>query len=97
MNHTVGVRDNTELIESRLMCIKEVKLLDYLEHYMGEISDMFRVYAVAHFENIHPGCEEAMCSTKPRCYLRDAVADTYVSKGYKLYFVINALPYAKKS
>ena len=28
------------------MCIKEVKLLDYLEHYMGEISDMFHVYAV---------------------------------------------------
>ena len=28
------------------MHIREVKLLDYLEHYMGEISDMFRVYAV---------------------------------------------------
>ena len=42
----MGVRDNTELIESRLMRIKEVKLLDYLEHYMGEISDMFHVYAV---------------------------------------------------
>ena len=28
------------------MRIKEVKLLDYLEHYLGEISDMFRVYAV---------------------------------------------------
>ena len=42
----MGVRDNTELIESRLMCIKEVKLLDYLEYYMGEISDMFHVYAV---------------------------------------------------
>ena len=28
------------------MHIKEVKLLDYLEHYMGEISDMFCVYAV---------------------------------------------------
>ena len=46
LNHTVGVRHNTKLIESRLMRIKEVKLLDYLEHYMGEISDMFRVYAV---------------------------------------------------
>ena len=46
LNHTVGVHDNTELIESRLMHIKEVKLLDYLEHYMGEISDMFRVYEV---------------------------------------------------
>ena len=28
------------------MRIKEVKLLDYLEHYMGQISDMFHVYAV---------------------------------------------------
>ena len=28
------------------MHIKEVKLLDYLEHYMGEISDMFCVYTV---------------------------------------------------
>ena len=46
LNHTVGVHDNTELIESQLMRIKEVKLLDYLEHYMGEISDMFRVYVV---------------------------------------------------
>ena len=46
LNHTLGVHDNTELIESRLMCIKEVKLLHYLEHYMGEISDMFRVYVV---------------------------------------------------
>ena len=42
----MGVHDNTKLIESRLMLIKEVKLLDYLEHYMGEISDMFHVYAV---------------------------------------------------
>ena len=64
------------------MRIKEVKLLDYLEHYMGEISDMFRVYVVHISKNIHPSCEEAMCSMKPRCYLRDAVADTYVSKGY---------------
>ena len=78
LNHTVGVCDNTELIESRLMHIKEVKLLDYLEHYMGEISDMFRVYAVHISKTYIP----AMCSTKPRCYLRDAVADTYVSKGY---------------
>ena len=46
MNHTVGVCDNTKLIESRLMRIKEVKLLNYLEHYMGEISDMFCVYVV---------------------------------------------------
>ena len=46
LNHTVGVHDNTELIESRLMHIEEVKLLDYLEHYMGEISDIFHVYAV---------------------------------------------------
>ena len=63
------------------MLIKEVKLLDYLEHYMGEIIDMFCVYAV-HISKTHPSYEEAMCSMKPRCYLRDAVADTYVSKGY---------------
>ena len=31
---------------------------------------------------------------KPRCYLRDAVADTYVSKGYNC-ICNNALPYAK--
>ena len=44
LNHTVGVRNNYR-VNRGLMRI-EVKLLDYLEHYMGEISDMFRVYAV---------------------------------------------------
>ena len=46
MNLTVGVRDNTELIEERLFYNEEHKLLDYLQHYMWEISTMFRVYAV---------------------------------------------------
>ena len=41
----MGVCDNTELIELQLMRIEEVKLLNYLEHYMREISDIFHVYA----------------------------------------------------
>ena len=64
------------------MRIKEVKLLDYLEHYMGEISDMFRVYAVHISKTYIPAVKKPCALRKPRCYLRDAVADTYVSKGY---------------
>ena len=78
----MGVRANTELIESRLMRIKEVKLLDYLEHYMGEISDMFRVYAVHISKTYIPAVKKPCVLRNPDCYLRDAVADTYVSKGY---------------
>ena len=94
MNHTVGVRDNTELIESRLMRIKEVKLLDYLEHYMGEISDMFRVYAVHISKTYIPAVKKPCALRNPdailemqlqiHMYLRDIIV-----------FCNNALPYAK--
>ena len=90
----MGVRDNTELIESRLMRIKEVKLLDYLEHYMGEISDMFRVYAVHISKTYLPAVKKPCALRNPdailemqlqiHMYLRDIIV-----------FCNNALPYAK--
>ena len=96
MNHTVGVRDNTELIESRLMRIKEVKLLDYLEHYMGEISDMFCVYAVHISKTYIPAVKKPCALRNPdailemqlqiHMYLRDIIV-----------FCNNALPVCEKS
>ena len=94
MNHTVGVHDNTELIESRLMRIEEVKLLDYLEYYMGEISDMFRVYAVHVSKTYIPPVKKPSALIHPNAilemqlqihmYLRDIIV-----------FCNHALPYAK--
>ena len=94
LNHTVGVHDNTELIESRLMCIEEVKLLDYLEHYMGEISDMFCVYAVHILKTYIPPIKKPIPLCNPdailemqlqiHMYLRDIIV-----------FCNNALRYAK--
>ena len=90
----MGVCDNTELIESQLMHIKEVKLLDYLEHYMGEISDMFRVYAVHISKTYIPAVKKPCALQNPdailemqlqiHMYLRDIIV-----------FCNHALPYAK--
>ena len=90
----MGVRNNTELIESRLMYIKEVKLLDYLEHYMGEISDMFRVYVVHISKTYIPAVKKPCALRNPdailemqlqiHMYLRDIIV-----------FCNYALPYAK--
>ena len=71
------------------MRIKEVKLLDYLEHYMGEISDMFRVYAVY------------IPAVKKPCALRNPDAILEMQLQIHMYlrdiivFCNNALPYAK--
>ena len=76
------------------MRIKEVKLLDYLEHYTGEISDMFCVYAVHISKTYIPAVKKPCALRNPdailemqlqiHMYLRDIIV-----------FCNNALPYAK--
>ena len=76
------------------MCIKEVKLLDYLEHYMGEISDMFCVYAVHILKTYIPPIKKPIPLCNPdailemqlqiHMYLRDIIV-----------FCNNALRYVK--
>ena len=76
------------------MRIKEVKLLNYLEHYMGEISDMFHVYAVHISKTYIPAVKKPCALRNPdailemqlqiHMYLRDIIV-----------FCNHALPYAK--
>ena len=76
------------------MCIKEVKLLNYLEHYMGEISDMFRVYTVHILKTYIPAVKKSCALRNPdailemqlqiHMYLRDIIV-----------FCNHALPYVK--
>ena len=94
LNHTVGVRDNTELIESRLMRIKEVKLLDYLEHYMGEISDMFRVYAV-HISKTYIPAVKKLCALRNPDAILEMQLQIHMYLRDIIVFCNHALPYAK--
>ena len=76
------------------MHIEEVKLLDYLEHYMGEISDMFHVYAVHISKTYIPPVKKPCALQNPEgflemqlqihMYLRDIIV-----------FCNHALPYVK--
>ena len=65
------------------MRIKEVKLLNYLEHNMGEISDMFRVYVVHISKTYIPAVKKPCALRNPdailemqlqiHMYLRDII------------------------
>ena len=76
------------------MHIKEVKLLDYLEHYIGKISDMFRVYAVHISKTYIPPVKKPCALQNPdailemqlqiHMYLRDIIV-----------FCNHVLPYVK--
>ena len=43
---------------------------------------MFRVYAVHISKTYIPPVKKPSALIHPKCYLRDAVADTYVFEGY---------------
>ena len=76
------------------MHIKEVKLLDYLEHYMGEISDMFRVYAVHILKTYIPAVKKPCALQNP-----DAILEMQLQIHMDLRHIIalcnHVLPYAK--
>ena len=76
------------------MHIKEVKLLDYLEHYMGKISDMFHVYVV-HISKTYISDVQKPCALQNPDAILEMQLQIHMYLRDIIVFCNHVLPYAK--